>query len=67
MLKWFHCNGDEPMPQKKNEHIVRYDVTKDRGEHSPPPLALQDDEEDEDNDDDDDDGHSDAETAVAIE
>jgi len=26
MVKWFHCNGDEPMPQKKNELITRYDA-----------------------------------------
>ena len=62
MVKQFHHNGDEPMPQKKNELITRYDATKDRGEHPlPPPPAQQDDGKDEDNDDDD---NSDVEAEV---
>jgi len=65
-VKWFHRNGDEPMPQKKNKLFVRYDAMKDRGERPPPPLAPQDDEEDDDNDDNDN-GHSDAEAAVVVE
>ena len=66
MVKWFRRDGDEPMPQKKNELITRYDATKDRGERPPPPPppappAQQDDGEDEDNDDDD---NSDVEAEV---
>ena len=62
MVKWFHHDGDEPMPQKKNELITRYDATKDCGEcPPPPPPAQQDDGEDEDNEDDD---NSDVEAEV---
>ena len=49
MVKWFHHNGDEHMPLKINELIIRYDATKDCGDHPPPPpppLAQQDDGED---------------------
>jgi len=64
MVKWCCRNGDEPMPQKKNELITRHDATKDHREHPPPPpppLAQQDDGEDEDNDDD---NNSDVEAEV---
>jgi len=53
--KWYQCDGDEPMPQKKNELCLRYNAMKNRGEHPPPPLVPQEDEENNEQNDDNDD------------
>ena len=41
MVKWFKCDGDVPIPSKKNELFARYEATMNREDCLPPPPAQQ--------------------------